>query len=460
MTLALYWKRLVSTGWRPSAGGGLGVALVALALAGAAALPANSASAAPMAAGQQALFSRMMADPGNVDLALKYAEASAQAGDLEGAVSTLERLLIFAPQVARLNYELGVLYYRLGAYAAASGYFTAAQSAADASPEIKAQAATYLARATSASAPDRTSASIAIGARYQTNANGGAGSSLVDLNGVPFQLNSAAMADADSNAFVSGVVHATHDLASQGDRFDIDLSFYGAPYLKHTEINTLAADLRAGPVFNLQRFSIPRSTLQLYGVVGGVALAGDPYDYSVGGGALLTTAVDPKTLAHVRLESRYEQFMDSARRPNVSDMTGARTRLSADLKHQATDWASFYGSVYGERKMALAGDSADWEAGAALGGIFALNLPALGEQGHWSLDLSAGILQRNFDANDPVISTNPRQDRQVYLQGSLTVPLAPSWSAVGTVGYQRQLSTYDLYTYDNVSGSLAVVKGF
>ena len=103
MTLALYWKRLVSTGWRPSAGGGLGVALVALALAGAAALPANSASAAPMAAGQQALFSRMMADPGNVDLALKYAEASAQAGDLEGAVSTLERLLIFAPQVARLN---------------------------------------------------------------------------------------------------------------------------------------------------------------------------------------------------------------------------------------------------------------------------------------------------------------------------------------------------------------------
>ena len=40
------------------------------------------------------------------------------------------------------------------------------------------------------------------------------------------------------------------------------------------------------------------------------------------------------------------------------------------------------------------------------------------------------------------------------------VPLAPSWSAVGTVGYQRQLSTYDLYTYDNVSGSLAVVKGF
>jgi hypothetical protein len=76
VTLAIYWKRLGSTRQRPSPGGALGVALMALALAGGVALPA---SAAPMAAGQQALFSRMMADPGNVDLALKYAEASAQA---------------------------------------------------------------------------------------------------------------------------------------------------------------------------------------------------------------------------------------------------------------------------------------------------------------------------------------------------------------------------------------------
>src|SRR5690348_16770725 len=51
-----------------------------------------------------ALFRKMLSDPGNVKLALRYAELSSQAGDLEGAISTLERLLIFAPDVAQLNY--------------------------------------------------------------------------------------------------------------------------------------------------------------------------------------------------------------------------------------------------------------------------------------------------------------------------------------------------------------------
>ena len=55
---------------------------------------------------RQVLFKQMLADPGNVELALQYADLSSQVGDLEGAISTLERLLIFAPKVAQLNYEL------------------------------------------------------------------------------------------------------------------------------------------------------------------------------------------------------------------------------------------------------------------------------------------------------------------------------------------------------------------
>jgi Flp pilus assembly protein TadD len=63
---------------------------------------------------RQALLHQMLQNPGNLDIAFEYAELSTQVGDYEAAVSTLERMLIYAPGTPRLELELGILYYRLG----------------------------------------------------------------------------------------------------------------------------------------------------------------------------------------------------------------------------------------------------------------------------------------------------------------------------------------------------------
>jgi tetratricopeptide (TPR) repeat protein len=409
---------------------------------------------------RQALLKDMLADPSNVDLAMRYAELSAQAGDLEGAISTLERLAIFAPNVARLNFELGVLYYRLGAFDLATAYFNTASAAPDATADLKAQAAAYVTRGTAASASDRSMASLIFGARYQTNANSGAVNPFVNLNGVQFQLNSAAMADPDANGFVAATIHSTHDLASQGDRFDTDISLYGSLYDKHDELDTLAGEMHFGPVFDLGRFAIQHSTLGVYGIGTAVGLKGDPYLYALGAGAVLTDMLDPATQLRGRLEYRYETYFNSAIRPTVSDMTGPRTRATADLRHQLNDLATLYGSIYGERKSAVAGFNADWEAGGAAGVILRFAGPIKTPGGPWTLDLSAGGYGRIFDANDPTISSQPRQDKEAFVQGVLTIPFAESWAAVASLGYARQWSSYDLYSYDNVSTSLAVMKNF
>ena len=73
---------------------------------------------------RQALFQRMLADPSSLDLAFEYAALSEQVGDLEAAISTLERMRVFAPGLPRLQFELGVLYYRLGSWSTAKSYFT------------------------------------------------------------------------------------------------------------------------------------------------------------------------------------------------------------------------------------------------------------------------------------------------------------------------------------------------
>src|SRR3569832_400281 len=272
---------------------GASIAAFALLFAVAGGLTANIATAAQPAsnvpaqvtgtqlsaieAERAALFKQMLADPGNVKLALRYAQLSSQAGDLEGAISTLERLLIFAPDVAQLNYELGLLYLRLGAYGQASADFKAAAVAPDATPEIKAAAAKYVALADQQVQGDFTTASVTLGGRYQSNANGGAQNALVTLNGIQFQLSPSAMAEPDANAFIAGSLHASHDLETQGARFDFNANFYGSLYKKRGDLNTLAGEVMLGPIFDFERFSIHNTTLGVYAIGNAVGLQGALY---------------------------------------------------------------------------------------------------------------------------------------------------------------------------------------
>jgi hypothetical protein len=91
------------TGWTRWA-----IALAVAALVASAATPTFAASAATSSAATQwltpdetaarreALLKEMIARPNDLDLAFEYASLSSQAGDYEGAISTLERMLIYA----------------------------------------------------------------------------------------------------------------------------------------------------------------------------------------------------------------------------------------------------------------------------------------------------------------------------------------------------------------------------
>lgn len=59
---------------------------------------------------RESLLKQMIARPNDLDLAFEYAQLSSQVGDYEGAISTLERMLIYSPNTPRLQLELGVLY--------------------------------------------------------------------------------------------------------------------------------------------------------------------------------------------------------------------------------------------------------------------------------------------------------------------------------------------------------------
>ena len=71
---------------------------------------------------RQQIFDELLDDPTNMDNLFQYANLSILLGDLEAAVGVFEQMLIYDDELPRIRLELGVLYYRLGAFTTAKVY--------------------------------------------------------------------------------------------------------------------------------------------------------------------------------------------------------------------------------------------------------------------------------------------------------------------------------------------------
>jgi tetratricopeptide (TPR) repeat protein len=405
------------------------------------------------------LLAAMMADPANLDIAFEYATLSVEVGDLEGAVATLERMLIFAPGLPRLQLELGVLYYRLGANDVARSYLDAVMAQPGVPEDVRAKVQLYLDAIDGRGETSGLHGQIMVGARYQTNANSAPSSNIVNLNGLPFTLNTVNAPDA--NGFVAGNFRFSQDLASQGDRFIATLSTYGALYANQTQLNTGVAELTAGPQFNLQRIRVENTALRVYGIGTGVLLGGSPYLLGVGAGAELETQFGPQLSGSFALEYRHEMFQNSATRPTASLRTGHRVTGSSALQYKVSDDVTLFGVLMGERRIAQVGFQSLWEFGVTGGVVFDFASPIQHFEQDWSLILSASYFHRQFDAPDPLINAALAQvDDDIQLSAALTVPLDDDWSLQGAVSYRAVESNYGLSDMTNFSVTAGVLKEF
>lgn len=93
-----------------------------------------------------ASFQEMLRQPANLDVLFKFATLATQAGDLEGAISALERMLLISSDLPRVRLELGVLYYRLGSYEVARTYLETALKSPTVSPDVSSLAQQLMAK--------------------------------------------------------------------------------------------------------------------------------------------------------------------------------------------------------------------------------------------------------------------------------------------------------------------------
>ena len=260
--------------------------------------------AAAQDANRDALFARMLKDPGNVTLALQYAKLSNEAGDIEAAIGALERILFFDPNEPNARLYLGMLYGKLGSYDMARGYFESVLKHPATPQAIKDRAAYLIGQADQNVEPSQFSGYVRTGLRWQSNANydtdevynsflpasTGAGEASSRWTGNP---------KSDWNAYVQGGLFYSYDFGNQrGDAFEASVTTYNTRQFDLDEFDFSLVEAVAGV-----RFGIPTSdptrlaSIKPYLIAGASTLEDDPYFVSGGVGIEGTVPVGTWTIA-------------------------------------------------------------------------------------------------------------------------------------------------------------------
>ena len=179
----------------------------------------------------------MFQNPSNLEVSFKFAEQAAARGDYEAAIGALERMLFFNPNLPRVKLELGVLYFKLGSWDLARGYFQDAIKGGDVPDDIRAQVNAYLAEIARRQAPYEFSALLHAGARWQSNANVGPDSPLVRAIGQDAVLNNQFAKAPDWNWFQLVAMQYNHKINKRGDSFEVIFTGYASQQHKFTQFD-------------------------------------------------------------------------------------------------------------------------------------------------------------------------------------------------------------------------------
>jgi tetratricopeptide (TPR) repeat protein len=285
---------------------------------------------------KQALFEETLRNPADLDATFAYADIAARLGDYEGAVSALERMLLFNPHLPRVQLELGALYFRMGSYDLARVYFTEA-AAANPPPAVRERINQYLALIDQATARTHISGYVFFGAQYQSDANVAPGSPLILSPVGPVLLNSQFAKQASGSIFASGSLLYSYDLQDQRrDSVDVTAVGYANHYF-NTNVNRLdlaLVELTAGPRVNFPGGGLLgniAASVKPYVIGDEVGLGESQYFAAIGTGLEYDETVWNDMLLKTVFEFRNKSFTNVSSRPLSTGLDGSDKLLSVSV---------------------------------------------------------------------------------------------------------------------------------
>ncbi|MBI3517666.1 MAG: hypothetical protein HY060_26835 [Proteobacteria bacterium] len=404
-------------------------------------------------------FGAVYAKPDDLQAVLEFAKIALLAGDLEGAIGALERVLIFNPNLAEVQFQLGQLYRALGSYDAARLYFLRADPA-QLPEEDRAVRAQALAALEAATARHRLNGIVSTGLRYQTNANTGPtdvarafGASLTPTSGPRV----------DTNAFAGAVVGHSYDLGDQeGTTWESRATMYATRQFHRHSLNIALLELDTGPRVRLADAAAGNPTFRPYVLGNAFEFGGSLYFSTVGGGGNTTWQPASNWFLDSTFEVRELDYNNTASQSSASNKDGTQELLRLAVSYAPTNrdliTASVQGANYGARRRF----ETYQEASVSTSYTYRFPPPWTWSEQPWALTAAAGYVSRSYDGGDP--SATPmvppplpparplrRVDAEWDLGGALTIGLANGVAFRFDVLQIWATSNVALYDYRNTA---------
>jgi hypothetical protein len=397
---------------------------------------------------QQRLLAATLREPANYELLFEYVKVSEDLFDYEAAISALERALFYDPGQTRVQFELGVLYFRLGSHENALHYFEAAAASPDLDPSLRPRLEAFIFDATRELHQSRLYGFFQTGLGYQSNAAALPNSGFVRVLGINLPLG-ATPQKADGNGF--GIVRLNHDYDFQNQRGDVlETRFYGygTEQMTVSRYNFGFVDASIGPRFGLA----PGYSIKPY-VAGSMSWIGGSQFLNSGGGGISLRIQPPSVWS---FEPAIEWRHLSVSSPGFGQISalgnGDLYTISFSGSYKFSETLTLEARPIFARAAAVnpwqSFDQEGFDAGLHIefAGPFA-SVPVF-----WSVVPYASVLWSSFDAADPSVDNNTVRRDFEYRAGLLVdLPMATNFGFSGMVQYERTNSNLPNFRIDDLS---------
>jgi tetratricopeptide (TPR) repeat protein len=355
-----------------------------------------------------AAFQEMLLQPANLDVLFKFASLASQTGDLEGAVSALERMLLINPDLPRVRLELGVLYYRLGSYEVARTYLESALKSPNLPPEVRTRADKFMADVVGKEKPSKFSGEFFLGWRYQSNANLGPTTNNVLLFGQIASLNQAAVGSPDWGVVSSAQIRHTYDLGRQ-DKSQIETTFstYVNRQFQSAVANVTLLDLTTGPRFQIFNGTFEDVSLKPFFSGGYIWVNDAPYYGSYGAGLEMAALLSDRLRNVTTFQWRRHDNTDNWYLPTNSQYRGVEYTATTGLQFALSNLVNLFSIGTATRYQTDQTPAQSYVLYGIGGGMtFRFVDPVLKTGLPWTVTLAVTENWWSYDAPDPTIDPN------------------------------------------------------
>lgn len=417
-------------------------------------------------------FRQVMGAPGDMGAGMRYAQLLVQAGNYEGGIAAMERLLLDPAAPASIRLELAVLYYRLGSYAMSESLLRQALDDGRLAGEQRTFAENLLRDVTKRGQVSQLDGLLVLGARAQTNPAGRTSQGTVLAAGLPVPVADAYKPKSDTDLQMTLRLDHRYDLETQNEAVVvsslvaqvIDFSSSSGSQLRVNQVqpyNLALAEVTSGIRFKPSPSNMQGLALRPHLILGALSAQGRRYLSNHGLGLDAEYRIDERTLVDGGYEYRDYSYASRIDVPDAKALGGPDNLLRVRLSRELGPGRVLTGELRGRfhRTDRTYYDYDGYEMRLAYSASYANPLTQGGR--YWTTTVWGGVQRRSYDAADPAVDpSRPRRDTEWRIGVGNVFPLADAWSLLLQLEHMKTSANLPNYRNRNTSLYGAVAYRF